>query len=59
MATKDQSHRRRSRASRLHLDPHFFSPGGARGRRTRSPGRAWIECDITLADVLEDLNYGR
>ncbi len=56
-------HANRSQSRRIHLDPHYFT--GFIQRHAHSLGNSHkprvsqVSYDITMAEVLEDLSYGR
>ena len=63
MQTNTRTGSNRSRRRRTYLDPHYFSgfiEKGAQGLGNSRKARvSWMSYEITMADVLEDLSYGR
>ena len=63
MRTNKRTRSSRSRRRRTYLDPHYFS--GFIHKRAHGPGNSrkarvsWVGYEITMAEVLQDLSYGR
>ena len=63
MQTTTRTRPSRSRRGRPYLDPHYFT-GFIQNRRQglgnlRKVRPSWVSYQITMAEVLDDLNYGR